>query len=66
MFLIIAALAVAAIYSGGMYLYSVYRFYDLDRNGALNAMVQDEIAEFTFRLALCFILAVGFLGLLLK
>jgi hypothetical protein len=59
MTLIIIALALAAIYSAGMYLH-VYA-------QALRGRVDLMIAELnTFHLGLCFILATGFLGLILK
>jgi hypothetical protein len=53
------ALALAAAYSGGTYLH-VYWL-------ALRGEVEHQQAELnTFHLGLCFILALGFLGLLLK
>jgi len=52
------ALALAAIYSGGAYAY-VYAM-------ALQDRVDRDDAELnTFHLGLCFILAVGFLGLIM-
>jgi len=56
MALIVAALSLAALYSVAMYLYLAYlSFRDY----------QDYETE-TFHLGLCFILAVGFIGLILK
>jgi hypothetical protein len=58
MTLIIIALALSAIYSGGTYIY-VYVM-------ALRGLVEARDAELnTFHLGLCFILSVGFLGIIL-
>lgn len=59
MVIIIIALALSAIYSGATYLYVYFL--------ALRGQVDPVDAELnTFHLGLCFILAVGFLGLILK
>lgn len=64
--LIVAALAIAALYSFGAYLFAAWTMFDLNRNGALNARRAEELAEWSFQLALCGIIAAGFLGLILK
>lgn len=53
-------LGVAALYSFGMYCYGMYLLYVR----GVNTYDQEQLAEWSFRLALCGILAIGFLGLL--
>lgn len=65
MTLIIIALVVSAIYSGGMYLWCFAAYarnlpaFRLDRDAS------EAMERHTFHLGLCFILSVGFLGLIL-
>lgn len=64
MLLIKILLAIAATYSGGMYavqFVGIIRHYKAFQPGAAEAMERH-----TFHLGLCFILAVGFLGLILN
>lgn len=60
MILIIISLAIPAGYCGYQWLFRAYQ-------AATGKIVVDaELEEHTFHLGLCFILAAGFLGLLLK
>lgn len=60
MTLIIILLAVAAIYSAGLWLYLVFQ-------SVRGRIAPDSTLELhTFHLGLCAILAAGFLGLILK
>lgn len=66
MFLIQIALALTAIYCGGMWLYlAAYGLLhrDIYRH---NVEASDRMERFTFHLGLCFILAAGFLALILE
>jgi flagellar biosynthesis protein FliR len=54
--LIIIALAVAAVYCGGMWIVLA----------ALGMVRKADYETETFHLGLCFLLAIGFLGLILK
>ena len=59
MHLILLALEVAAIYCGVAYLYTCFL--------GMTRRIEPATAElYTFHLGLCFILSVGFLGLLLR
>lgn len=60
MTLLVIALVVSAIYSGGSWLYRGFQAY----TGRI--IVDEELEAHTFHLGLCFILSIGFLGLLLK
>lgn len=60
--LIAIALGLAALYCAGMWL--LYGYHGL--RGRLALTDGDQIERHTFHLGLCFILAAGFLGLLLR
>lgn len=62
MWIIETTLALAATYSGGMWLYLCYVGWQSRGDRQLG----DDIERYTFHLGLCFILAAGFLGLLLR
>lgn len=68
MALIILSLLVAALYTGGAWLYFAWWSWKRRESMRLEqfAAARREVAEHTFRLGLCFILAVGFLGLLIR
>jgi hypothetical protein len=66
MLLIEILLGVAAFYSGGMYalyFFSMVRHY---RAYQAEPAVADQMERYTFHLGICFILALGFLGILLR
>lgn len=62
--LIELALILAAIYSGGMYVFVYAKA--LRKGGEMLWEEYVHVERNTFHLGLCFILAVGFLGLLVK
>lgn len=63
MWIIETALALVAIYSGGMWLFLAYRGL---KHGYDDPKIADDVERYTFHLGLCFILAAGFLGLMLR
>ena len=63
MWIIKASLALTAVYCGGMWLFLAYRGWQLRDT---RTQVADGIELVTFHLGLCFILAAGFLGLILE
>lgn len=63
MTLIEIALAVAALYCGGMWLFQAFVFYRSRKAFALDPNASARMENHTFHLGLCFILALGFLGL---
>jgi hypothetical protein len=58
---IVILLVLSALYCGGMYLFRVAAFYRAQGMDSPASLEND-----TFHLGLCFILSIGFLGLLLK
>lgn len=57
-------LGLSALYTGGMWLWIAITTWPLRH--ALKELPENrkEIADFTFRLGLCFVLSIGFLGLI--
>lgn len=55
-------LGLVALYCGGMWLWMALVTWT--RRRSLDPAVAERIAEQTFRLGLCFVLAVGFLGVI--
>lgn len=62
--LIIILLGISAAYSGGMWLYMFAVTWPLREMLKELPDNRKEIADLTFRLGLCFILSLGFLGLI--
>jgi hypothetical protein len=63
-----ALLALSAAYCGGAWLWVAVRFWrvkDIVRRADNAAEIRRDVQAATFHLGLCFILALGFLGLLL-
>lgn len=66
MFVIQALLAIAAIYSGGMWLYMAFASYRGRAALKTDESLRHEVQAHTFHLGLCCIVAAGFLGLMVK
>lgn len=66
MLLIIAALALTALYTGGTWLVSLVTFLRNREAFAADDHANWQLETHTFHLGLCFVLAIGFLGLILK
>jgi hypothetical protein len=66
MLLIKILLGIAAAYSGGMYAVQFIGFFRHYEAFQLEPGAAEAMERHTFHLGLCFILAVGFLGLLLN
>ena len=62
MLLIKILLAIAALYSGGMYLWCWVQWIIYRHRYSVEAY--SEMNRFSFQLALCFILSIGFLGMM--
>ena len=58
-------LGLAALYCGGAWLWLAVSFWRVRKQAALaSGDIRRDVATHTFRLGLCFILALGFLGLI--
>ena len=64
MTIIVALLAVAAAYSGGMWLFTAVQSFRAREAYETRPDLADRIELYTFHLGLCFILALGFIGLI--
>lgn len=60
--LILILLAIVAIYCGGMW---IATFIIVRKRPPQTEALRASIAQFTFHLGICFILAIGFAGLIL-
>jgi hypothetical protein len=58
-------LALVALYCGGAWLFVAWSFWRV-RKKVVSADIRRDVQTNTFHLGLCFILALGFLGLLLR
>jgi hypothetical protein len=66
MILITLMLTIAAAYTGGSWLWMAYQAYAGRASLRNDESLRREVQDFTYHLGVCFILAVGFLGLLVK
>lgn len=57
-------LALAACYCGGMYLFLAVTSFRYRAGYKVRPELADQIERYTFHLGLCFILALGFLGVI--
>jgi len=64
MIIIKILLAMSALYSGGMYGYCLW--VSVMHSHSINYAERRDLSEYSFWLALCFILSLGFLGLILS
>jgi hypothetical protein len=60
------ALVVSAIYCGGAYLFCAVQSWRYREGYKIKPELADQMERYTFHLGLCFILAVGFLGIIGK
>lgn len=65
MILIQILLALSALYCGGMWLFLAIRAWPRREVFRYDTAARQELQSHTFHLGLCFILAAGFLGLIL-